>query len=82
MIIQDIRMVTRHIYTIAYHWKKNNETPVKLLILKQIYTETSEPSLEALLFHIGGAPQIQPKIILNYNVISSRILSKLFSPSN
>ena len=24
------------------------ETPVKILILKQIYTETSEPSLEAL----------------------------------
>ena len=48
--IQDIRMVTRHIYTIAYHRKKNTETPVKkILILKQIYTETSEPSLEALL---------------------------------
>ena len=46
--IQDIRMVTRHIYTIAYHRKKNTETPVKILILKQIYTETSEPSLEAL----------------------------------
>ena len=29
--------------------KKNTETPVKILILKQIYTETSEPSLEALL---------------------------------
>ena len=38
-------------YTIAYHRKKNTEfeTPVKILILKQIYTETSEPSLEALL---------------------------------
>ena len=29
--------------------KNNTETPVKILILKQIYTETSEPSLEALL---------------------------------
>ena len=28
--------------------KKNTETPVKILILKQVYTETSEPSLEAL----------------------------------
>ena len=27
---------------------KNTETTVKVLILKQIYTETSEPSLEAL----------------------------------
>ena len=48
--IQDIRIVTRHIYTIAYHLKNNTETPVKTLILKQIYTETSEPSLEALLY--------------------------------
>ena len=41
-------MVTRHIYTRAYHRKKNTETPVKILILKQIYTETRQPSLEAL----------------------------------
>ena len=34
----------------AYHQKKNTETPVKILILKQIHAETSEPSLEALEF--------------------------------
>ena len=33
---------------------KNTETPVKILILKQIYTETSEPSLEALSQGVSG----------------------------
>ena len=41
-------LITRHIYTIAYHRKNNTETPVKILILKQIFTESSELSLEAL----------------------------------
>ena len=40
-----ITLVTRHILSL---WKKNTETPVQILISKQIYTETSEPSLEAL----------------------------------
>ena len=55
----NITLVTRHIYTIAYHRKKNTETPVKILILKQIYTETSELSLEALYCtDYGGCPDI------------------------
>ena len=34
--------------TYSHYERKNTETPVKILILKQIYTETSELSLEAL----------------------------------
>ena len=42
----DIIIIPFLITPIAYHQKKNTETP---LILKQIYIETSEPSLEAVL---------------------------------
>ena len=66
-------MVTRHIYTIAYHRKKNTETPVKILILKQIYTETSEPSLEALsliLSSQNGHTEVTSLLLQNGAVIN------------
>ena len=43
-----ITLVTRHnLLFVAHYQKKNTETPVKILQIK-FYTETSEPSLEAL----------------------------------
>ena len=46
--------------------KKYTETPVKILILKQIYTETTEPSLEALQAYNPCLHKSACNVILHY----------------